>query len=44
MLRYARYINRSDYARLSTEPGKGRLTMNSFLWQGPPKQGQSWPQ
>jgi len=32
-----RYINRSDYVRLSTEPGKGRLTMNSFLWQGPPK-------
>lgn len=31
-----RYINKSDYVRLSTEPGKGRLTMNSFLWQSPP--------
>jgi len=28
-----RYIEGPDYVRLSTSPGSGRLTLNSFLWQ-----------
>ena len=28
-----RYMAPHDYERLSTSPGSGRLTMNSFLWQ-----------
>jgi len=48
-LRYNRYVfydgrrlhqqfcNADDYVRLSIDPAKGRLTMNSFFWNAPTK-------
>jgi tetratricopeptide (TPR) repeat protein len=32
---HQQYVNKADERRLSVEPQKGRLTMNSFFWAGP---------
>jgi hypothetical protein len=37
------YVNEADHARLSRDPSKGRLTLNSFYWYNPKAGGRPSP-
>jgi hypothetical protein len=36
---HQQYMLPEDAPRMSTDPSKGRLTMNSFFWNGPDQKG-----